>query len=56
MRKGAEQLDEVLSPWWRRAVIVTMAAGFAILIWVTGRAYEDAPPIPEKVIDASGRG
>jgi nitric oxide reductase subunit B len=45
---------EQLSPWWRRAVIITMLIGFSVLILVAVLAYRDAPPIPDKVVYASG--
>jgi len=28
--------------------------GFSILIWIAVRAYGDAPPIPDKVVNAKG--
>ncbi len=43
-----------LSPWWRHSVILTMIFGFTILIVLAVRTYEDAPPIPDKVVDPSG--
>jgi nitric oxide reductase subunit B len=43
-----------LSPWWRNGVIIVMIAGFSVLIWLSVRTYENAPPIPEKVVSASG--
>jgi nitric oxide reductase subunit B len=49
-----EVKPETLSPWWRRAVVLVMAAGFAILIWMSFRAYEDAPPIPGKAVGPRG--
>jgi nitric oxide reductase subunit B len=45
---------DVLSPWWRNSVILVLAFGFTVLIWITVRAYQDAPPIPEKVVGPSG--
>jgi nitric oxide reductase subunit B len=45
---------ETLSPWWRRASLVVMALGFAVLILVTYKVYQDAPPIPNKVIVPDG--
>jgi nitric oxide reductase subunit B len=44
-----------LSPWWRHSVIIVMVIGFTILIWLSIRTYSDAPPIPEKVSNASGK-
>lgn len=45
---------EVLSPWWRRASLITAAIGFSVLILVTTMVYHDAPPIPEKVVGTNG--
>src|SRR5215472_6480414 len=46
--------SESLSSWWRVAAITTMVAGFAVLILLTVKAYQNAPPIPDKVVDAAG--
>jgi len=46
--------SDVLSPWWRNSVILVLAFGFTVLIWISVRAYKDAPPIPEKVIGTAG--
>src|SRR5579864_3937499 len=43
-----------LSPRWRYAVIVTFALGLAVLILLTFTAYQNAPPIPERVVDTAG--
>ena len=48
------QHTEQLSPWWRHAVILTMAVGFTILIWLAVRSFTDAPPIPKQVVTAAG--
>ncbi len=50
----SESSSEVLSPWWRHAVILTVILGFTILLWLAARTYKDAPPIPEKVVGPSG--
>jgi nitric oxide reductase subunit B len=47
--------DDGLSGWWRFGVAATMMIGFAVLIWVAFRAYEDAPPIPEKIMNQAGQ-
>ena len=52
--KGTEETMEKLSPWWRRAVILTLVIGFAVLIWLSTKSYQDAPPIPGKVVSAAG--
>jgi nitric oxide reductase subunit B len=46
--------SEILSPWWRRSVVLIMVLGFAILIWMAISTHLDAPPIPEKVVRSSG--
>src|SRR5262252_5522778 len=45
---------ESLSSWWRVAALATMAAGFAVLILLTVKAYQNAPPIPDRFVDPSG--
>ncbi len=42
-----------LSPWWKHSVILTVVAGFTILIWLATKSYHDAPPIPERVLSPS---
>ncbi len=39
-----------LSMWWRYTAIVVMIIGFSILGFVTNLAYDNAPPIPDKVV------
>jgi nitric oxide reductase subunit B len=46
--------SEQLSPWWARAVAVTFILGFAVLILLTVKAYQNAPPVPDRAIDESG--
>src|SRR5574337_1837787 len=43
-----------LSPWWRRAVILILVFGLSILVGLAAQTYQDAPPIPDKVVDLSG--
>ncbi|KAA0888313.1 nitric-oxide reductase large subunit [Oryzomonas rubra] len=45
---------ETLSPWWKNALILVMIMGFTILIWLAVRSYQDAPPIPVKVVGPDG--
>jgi len=45
---------EQLSPWWGRAVACTFVLGFAVLILLTLKAYQNAPPIPDRVVDPAG--
>ena len=40
-----------LSSWWKAAALGTVAAGFAVLILLTVKAYQNAPPIPDKFVD-----
>jgi nitric oxide reductase subunit B len=55
MELAHKNSDDRLSPRWKFGVILTLVIGFAVLIWIAFRAYEDAPPIPQKVIDSSGQ-
>ncbi|MGB6064616.1 MAG: cbb3-type cytochrome c oxidase subunit I [Desulfomonilaceae bacterium] len=50
-----EKMDEGLSPWWMRVVILVVLAGFSVLILVAVLAYRGAPPIPEKIVTTSGK-
>jgi len=43
-----------LSPWWRHSAILVMIAGFTILSIVTVKTYDNAPPIPARVVDEAG--
>ena len=45
---------EQLSPWWGRAVAFTFALGFGVLILLTLKAYQNAPPIPERAVESGG--
>ncbi len=54
MANVARAGSDTLSSWWKAAAIVTMAVGFGVLILVTIKAYENAPPIPATVVDATG--
>jgi len=47
--------DDTLSPRWKFGVILTLVIGFTVLIWIAFLAYEDAPPIPQKIIGSSGQ-
>lgn len=46
--------NERLSPWWRRASLITMVLGFSVLILLTVKVYHEAPPIPVNVTDPDG--
>ena len=43
-----------LSPWWRRAVLFVLVAGFAVLGCLSFKSYTDAPPIPQRVVSGTG--
>jgi nitric oxide reductase subunit B len=43
-----------LSPWWKHGVILTIIAGFTVLIWLAGKAYTDSPPIPDRAVSPAG--
>ena len=47
-------MDTQLSPWWRRALSLLMMFGFSALGYLAARTYQDAPPIPARVIDPDG--
>ena len=55
MDNRSTHLQETLSPWWRRAALAIGLVGFAVLVWLTAKAYGDAPPIPEKVVAPDGQ-
>ncbi len=46
---------ERISRWWLWGVAATMLCGFTVLIWITIRAYREAPPIPRQVVTAEGQ-
>lgn len=46
---------ETLSAWWGRAVAVVMVVGFAALILLSVKAYDNAPPIPAKAVASGGQ-
>jgi nitric oxide reductase subunit B len=54
MADAQEASEDVLSRWWRIASAFAMATGFAVLILITVKAYENAPPVPARVIDPAG--
>jgi nitric oxide reductase subunit B len=43
-----------LSPWWRRSVFAVMVVGFSVLIFLTIKVHQEAPPIPDKVENTRG--
>ena len=50
----AQQTGPELSPWWKIGVIFTLFAGFSVLIFIAVKAYNYAPPIPLRVVNARG--
>ena len=54
MLHNESHTTETLSPWWRRASLLTMALGFAVLILLTVKVYHEAPPIPDNVTGPDG--
>jgi nitric oxide reductase subunit B len=45
---------ETLSPWWPRSLAIVMIVGFSLLILLSMKTYENAPPIPARAVDPSG--
>lgn len=43
-----------VSPWMKVALGCVFLFGFTILIWMSVRAYHEAPPIPDKVVTNDG--
>lgn len=43
-----------MSPGWKYGVALTFVFGFAVLILLTFKAYQNAPPVPGRVIDSTG--
>jgi len=50
----AIQPAEQLSPWWGRAVLLTLLFGFAVLGLLMVKTYRYAPPVPVEVVDTAG--
>ncbi len=49
-----ETLNQKISPWWRRSVILTLLVCFGIQVWIACLAYQGAPPIPDRVVNQAG--
>ncbi|HWJ70654.1 MAG TPA: cbb3-type cytochrome c oxidase subunit I [Sphingobium sp.] len=45
---------ETLSHWWRWAVIFTMVLGFSVLGLLMTKTYQNAPPVPQQIVDQRG--
>src|ERR1039457_1439566 len=54
IQTGSEADESPLSPWWIRSVMLVMVVGLTGLITITLLAYRNAPPIPARIVDASG--
>jgi nitric oxide reductase subunit B len=46
---------ESVSRGWRYGLLFVFLVGMGFLTYLSARAYRDAPPIPERVVDSSGR-
>ncbi len=46
---------QTLSPWWRYGVFFTLLIGMSVLIFMSVKAYKDAPPVPKAVLDEAGQ-
>jgi nitric oxide reductase subunit B len=57
-KSNAPQLEvpvaATLSPWWRRAGLAILISGLTVLLMVTLKVYQEAPPIPKQVLAADG--
>jgi nitric oxide reductase subunit B len=49
-----EDRELVISKWWVQTAIITFAAGFAVLGYLSYRLYAGQPPIPAAVVDEAG--
>ncbi|QEX15420.1 nitric oxide reductase [Hypericibacter terrae] len=54
MASLSDNPEDRISPWWIRTVLITLVVGFAVLILITQRGYENAPPIPAQAVDPAG--
>jgi nitric oxide reductase subunit B len=44
-----------ISKAWRHAAVLVVIIGFTVLMFMGKKTYDNAPPIPTKVVDASGK-
>jgi len=49
-----ENSHSEISPWWKQGVLFTLIIGFSVLIYIAFQAYQDAPPLPNYVVNTSG--
>ncbi len=45
--------DPELSPWWLRTILIVMVLGFSGLGLISVLAYQNAPPVPDRVVDST---
>ncbi len=45
----------VISRWWAQVAILTFLAGFTVLGWMAYAVHTEHPPVPDRVVDPSGR-
>ena len=50
-----DQPAKSLSPLWKQGLILTLTIGFSLQMWVAVRSYQNAPPIPDRVLDPAGQ-
>jgi nitric oxide reductase subunit B len=50
-----KESTERISPLWKYALIVVIVFGMAVLIHISARSYDDAPPVPEKAVGPGGQ-
>lgn len=44
-----------VSHWWRYALLIVILTGMSVLVFISVKAYRDAPPIPERVTGPDGK-
>jgi nitric oxide reductase subunit B len=54
MQMKVNEMRDSVSPWWRYGLFLVIIIGMTILIFISSKAYKDAPPIPEGVVGANG--
>jgi len=46
--------NQIDQPFLKHAVIITFIICFSVLIFISAKSYQDAPPIPVKIVDEKG--
>ncbi len=54
MAAKREQQSRALSPAWRYSALLVFLVGLAVLTYLSAGAYNDAPPVPQKVVGPAG--